>query len=279
MGADTSVPALFKKEEQEMNKKAFFFDIDETLYSWVTHQVPDSAVYALERLREQGHLTFINSGRMFSTVSDFVKTLPVTGFICGCGTQIISQNNTLLLKRVSKERIEEINRVIWENNGDIIWEGEDDCYFSEKVSRFDIYEKTRQGFSELGFGTKIFLETGIFPASKFCFYADEKSDIDSIKKELSKDMEIMDRGIFYEVSPKECSKASGIDFVLTHYQVAKEESYVFGDSSNDLSMFKAVKHAIAMGKHDPILDPYTEFVTKTVEEDGILYALQQYGIL
>ena len=50
-----------------MEKKAFFFDIDETLLSWITHEVPASAIYALEELKKKGHLTFINSGRMFST--------------------------------------------------------------------------------------------------------------------------------------------------------------------------------------------------------------------
>lgn len=262
-----------------MKKKAFFFDIDETLYSWINHEVPASAIFALEELKKQGHLTFINSGRMFTTVPELVKKLPVTGFICGCGTQIISQNETLLLERVSQERIEEINHMIRECKGDIIWEGENDCYFSQKESRFDIYENCRNGFGELGFGKTGFLEEGQITASKFCFYADEESDLNKIMDGLSSDMEVMDRGEFYEVSPKEYSKASGIDFVLKHYEIDKEESYVFGDSSNDLSMFKAVKHAVAMGKHDPILDPYAEFITKTVEEDGVLYALQHYGIL
>lgn len=262
-----------------MKKKAFFFDIDETLYSWINHEVPASAIFALEELKKQGHLTFINSGRMFTTVPELVKKLPVTGYICGCGTQIISQNETLLLERVSKERIDEINQMIWECKGDVIWEGEEDCYFSEKKSRSDIYENCRNGFGSLGFGKTKYLEEGQIIASKFCFYTDEQADLETILVGLSSDMEVMDRGDFYEVSPKEYSKASGIDFVLKHYEIDKEESYVFGDSSNDLSMFKAVKHAIAMGKHDSILDPYAEFVTKTVEEDGILYALQHYGIL
>lgn len=38
-------------------------------------------------------------------------------------------------------------------------------------------------------------------------------------------------------------------------------------------------HAIAMGAHDQVLEPYTEFVTKTVEEDGIAYAMKKYGLI
>ena len=59
----------------------------------------------------------------------------------------------------------------------------------------------------------------------------------------------------------------------------KEQAYVFGDSSNDLAMFEFAVHAVAMGEHDPILDPYTEFVTKAVEEDGIAHALKHYALI
>ena len=34
-----------------------------------------------------------------------------------------------------------------------------------------------------------------------------------------------------------------------------------------------------MGKHSPVLEPYATFITRTVEEDGIAYALEQLGII
>ena len=58
-----------------------------------------------------------------------------------------------------------------------------------------------------------------------------------------------------------------------------DQVYVFGDSSNDLSMFEYAQHTIALGAHSEVLDPYTEFVTKTVEDDGIAYAMKHYGLI
>ena len=37
--------------------------------------------------------------------------------------------------------------------------------------------------------------------------------------------------------------------------------------------------AIALGKHDEILDPYTEYVTDTVERDGVAKAMEHYGLI
>ena len=48
---------------------------------------------------------------------------------------------------------------------------------------------------------------------------------------------------------------------------------------NDLSMFEYAVHTVAMGKHAPGLAPYTEFVTKTVEEGGIAWAMKHYGLI
>ena len=66
---------------------------------------------------------------------------------------------------------------------------------------------------------------------------------------------------------------------MDRFGIPLERVYVFGDSSNDLPMFEFVIHAVAMGKHSPALDPYTEFVTRTVEKDGIEHALGHYGLI
>lgn len=263
-----------------MKRKVFFFDIDGTILSEITGKVPESTVYALEQLREQGHLTFVNTGRMFSSVPDLITSLPVTGYICGCGTEIIYEGETLFFKEIPKERFREITEVVWACNGDIVLEGVDDCYFSNRVSRFPKMELLKKAFADLGMGITYYIEDEGCECSKYCFFADEETDLDGIMKNLSVDMDVMNRGGgFFEVSPMPCSKASGIDFIIKHFGLEQDSAYAFGDSSNDLSMFSVVKHAVAMGHHDPILDPHTEFVTKTVEEDGILYALKHYKVL
>ena len=67
--------------------------------------------------------------------------------------------------------------------------------------------------------------------------------------------------------------------VLEHYGIELEDAYVFGDSTNDLSMFTYAKNAVLMGDHDKELEPYATFVTKKVEEDGVAYAMERLGII
>jgi len=67
--------------------------------------------------------------------------------------------------------------------------------------------------------------------------------------------------------------------ICKKFGIARENTYAFGDSSNDIPMFEFAKHTIAMGVHSKKIEPYTEFVTKTVENDGLEYAMKYYNLI
>ena len=91
---------------------------------------------------------------------------------------------------------------------------------------------------------------------------------------------MIDRGNdFWECVPKGHSKATAIKMVLDACGIEPKNAYVFGDSTNDLAMFAFAENAVLMGKHDRELEEYATFVTKTVEEDGIAYAMKALGII
>ena len=70
------------------------------------------------------------------------------------------------------------------------------------------------------------------------------------------------------------------DLLVTSFEnVGKMEERMLEASSNDLSMFQYAVNCIAMGDHSPVLEPYISFVTKTVEDDGIAYAMKELGII
>ena len=54
-------------EEYEMIK-ALFFDIDGTLVSFNTHQIPQSAIQAITRAKEKGIKIYISTGRPLSII-------------------------------------------------------------------------------------------------------------------------------------------------------------------------------------------------------------------
>ena len=74
--------------------------------------------------------------------------------------------------------------------------------------------------------------------------------------------------------PKGHSKATGIDFVLNHFNIDDKNSYAFGDSNNDIDMLKHVGVGVAMGNANDLVKAASDFVTDTINDDGIFKALK-----
>lgn len=263
-----------------MERAALFFDIDGTILSDETHTIPRSALNAMIEAQQNGHLLFINTGRTICALPREIHAFDFDGYLCGCGCYLVYRDEVLLESHLDLKRGNEILEKVWECNLGVVLEGTDDVYFPERQSRFEELERARIHFGELGLGRNLYIESKECLYDKLFLYVDEESDKETLFKYMESDMSVIDRGNdTYEVVQKEFSKATACDFILKKFGISKERAYVFGDSLNDLSMFEYAKHTIAMEKHAKGLEPYTEFVTKKVEEDGIAYAMKHYGLI
>ena len=75
------------------------------------------------------------------------------------------------------------------------------------------------------------------------------------------------------------SKAAGVAKVVEHLGLKPENVMVFGDGLNDLELFDYAGISIAMGNsHDKIKEK-ADYITKTLEEDGIFDALERFGMV
>lgn len=265
---------------ERMEKSALFFDIDGTILSDKTHIIPQSALEAMKQAQENGHLLFINTGRTICALPRELQVFDFDGYLCGCGCYLVYRGDVLLESHIAPNRGKEILDKVIECGFGVVLEWAEDVFFPKKQSRFSQLEYARRAFGELGLGKKQYIEDGTCPYDKLFLYADENSDKKTLFQFFKSDMEVIERGNdTYEVIQKEFSKATACEFILKKFGMSKRQAYVFGDSMNDLSMFEYAEHTIAMGEHAKGLEPYTEFVTKEVEEDGIAYAMRHYGLI
>lgn len=266
-------------ETMSERTKALFFDIDGTLLSEKTRRVPDSAREALIKTREKGNLVFINTGRVYAHLGEIRSQVEADGYLCGCGTYVIAQGRELYSHHIPRERGLQIKRDIDECGLDGVLEGLEGCYVHRTPSRLPQVEELKSNVRRSGCPMPFDWEDEEYSFDKFYLGSDEKSRCRELFGRM-KDIEVIDRGLgFYECVPRGHSKATAIDLVLKHYGISLDDAYVFGDSSNDLAMFRYARNCVMMGEHSSVLEPYASFETKTVEEDGIAYAMEQLGLL
>ena len=75
------------------------------------------------------------------------------------------------------------------------------------------------------------------------------------------------------------SKATGIQKVLDHYHLDQDDTYAFGDGENDLEMIEFCRVGVAMGNACDELKEIAEYVTDSVNDDGIYHAFKHYHLI
>ena len=234
-----------------MSRKMLFFDIDGTLVAEGTHYLPQSAVNAIRKARENGHLVFINTGRTRFSIDDFLEEIGFDGYVCGCGTAIYVGEKTIFKNTLTKEYCREIIKMLRTCNITAVFEEENRVFFDEEL-----------------------------PDHKFVVWVNTVSDYKMFYNYISEKFDCIDRGAgMYEIVPKGISKASGIQMLMDYYGILLEDCYAFGDSTNDLPMLQFVPNSVAMGNSMKEIFPYCAYRTADLEDDGIEKALRHYGII
>ena len=74
-------------------------------------------------------------------------------------------------------------------------------------------------------------------------------------------------------------KDLGMDVILEHFGIDLSETMAFGDGENDLPMLRHAGIGVAMGNAEQMVKDEAGYVTGSVDEDGILTALEHFGLL
>ena len=260
---------------------ALFFDLDGTLLCDGNMQIPQSAVAGLRKAKENGHQLFVNTGRTPFDIPDEIKAVGFDGYCCGCGTHLEYQGEVLFSKEIPAARREEIVEWVLKTDAvEAVLEGVKHIYFQKGPYEFERMEEYRRMLNEKGRWDGSTIGDPHPDFTKVVFYEKRPEDTKEFWEFLSFDLDVIQGAErYYECVLKGYSKATAIAYFQEKLKLTLDDIYVFGDSGNDLTMFAYAKHTIAMKKHEKVLDPLTEYVTDTAEQDGIYKALEHYGLI
>ena len=155
--------------------KALFFDIDGTLFSEKTRQVPESAKEAIKEARRRGHQVFINTGRVYCHLAQIRSQVEADGYLCGCGTCVVVHGEILYRHAIPHDRGMQIKRDIDECGLDGVLEGTEGCYIHKTPSRIPKVEELKQALADSGCIIPHYWEEDGYVFDKFYLGADENS--------------------------------------------------------------------------------------------------------
>lgn len=256
-----------------------FFDIDGTLLGEWSHIMPESAARAIAAARRNGHICAVNTGRTRKLMEpDLEKLQGFDAYLMGCGTMITLHDRVLFHTTFTETESEEIIDALYRFEIDAVLEGcENNFHDTKDKIRTKTFRDFVRRFASQNYGS---FRDAVGHFDKFFAYVDDVMRMESFQKEFEDRLDFVDRkGGFFEIMPKGCSKASAMDFLAGELGISMEDTAALGDSSNDIPMLRRARIAIAMGNASEDVKVEADYVTTSLEQDGVWNALKWLGVI
>jgi Cof subfamily protein (haloacid dehalogenase superfamily) len=259
--------------------KALFFDIDGTLVSFDSHRILPSTIEALEAAHAKGIKIFIATGRpkaIINNLSELQRRDLIDGYITMNGAYCFVKDEVIYKRPIAPKDVRTISRFCKEK--DI------PCFFvtEHNISVCRPNDLVRKIFFESlqvnGISIKTFEEAAIdeiFQLTPFITRTEETNIQPYIP-----DCEISRwHPAFADITAKGNTKQKGMDEIIRRFGFLPEETMAFGDGGNDISMLRHAAIGVAMGQAGDEVKRSADYVTDSVDDDGIRNAMQHFGII
>ena len=262
-----------------MDRALIFFDIDGTILDG-NYRAPESAVQAIRTARKNGHLCVVNTGRPFSHVEPAVRDIGFDGYICSCGQHILLDGKSVYRRTLPGEVCRQILSLVRTGGLDVIFEDEQGIWFDRTRPMGQAVLDAYRHFAARGFDVDRPVDRPDLQFDKFCVWTVPGSDPAPLLAYIGDYCTVIDReGDLLEFVIKGCSKETGIQWLQRRTGLPLENSYAIGDGANDIPMLRCVAHSIAMGNAPEEVRAMAEFVTDTLEQDGLEKALKHFRLI
>ncbi len=258
-----------------MDKKVIFMDLDGTIIDHTINDVPASTKATIANLQAEGHLVVIATGRPPALFYNIEKTLNIDTYIAANGRFVKHKGTVLLQDYIAPHIVDAFVKDMESRNIDVGFETADDYVIHKKTS--DIVSQFSKHF-HLEEPKEIYNFHQSNNVLQMIMFTDNHQQEKTFKKYPELDFNISCRyGI--DINAQGGMKEVGVDVLINHLNVKRENTIAIGDGYNDIGMIKHVHIGIAMGNACQPLKDVADMVTDSANQDGIEKAIKKLNLL
>ena len=258
--------------------KALFFDIDGTLVSFATHRIPASTVDALTLAKAKGVKIFIATGRAYQLITNLgdIKEL-IDGYITTNGAYNFMQDGFEQLFPIAHADVELALCFLRSYGYSCMVVGRDDLAFFNRnraiEQKFEKMLDLHFTWSDKPVGE--IARQGVFQLTPIVNEEEERRMMSQLHDSISSRW----CPYFADITARGVDKGNGMKAICEHIGLGLGETMAFGDGGNDLSMLRTAGIGVAMGNANESLKPHADYVTASVDDDGVARALAHFGVV
>lgn len=262
--------------------KMLVCDIDGTIYDGKFSQ---NLIDCINKVRKDGIKFVIATGRTFFSANQLLKPLNIdTPIICYQGATINEPKTGKVIvdKGLSRNLALDIldylrNKGIYPNIyiNDRLYSEKETLYVKRYSDNQKIPYTIIEDISEIQFDTM----------NKILAIDDNSEKITKISEELKIKYKneiycAMSTPIFCEICDKSVSKGNAVKYLADLWSIKKEEIMSCGDQNNDIELLTCAGTGVAMGNASETLKKHADYITDTVQNDGVVKAVEKfiYGV-
>ena len=256
--------------------KAIFFDVDGTLISHRKHAVPTSTIRAISRLRKQGILTFIATGRHPIELKKLLPdNLEFDAYLCLNGMYCFNKNEVIGIKPIPKEDIKGLLQSLDQTAFPCTFITQDEMYMNYANDLVvEVQHDISSDVAEIKDISNVLQEDilQVIP------YGLDDTQMNEVLKCMPHCKATSWHERARDIIVKDGGKDIGIKEILQYYNLELSEIMAFGDGDNDVKMLEIAGVSVAMGNGNANVKAVADYITDDIDEDGIEKALHHYGI-
>ncbi|GEL66767.1 Cof-type HAD-IIB family hydrolase [Marinilactibacillus psychrotolerans] len=255
-------------------KALVFFDLDGTLLNNQS-ELDQDVIEALEKLKVNGGVPFISTGRSHLQVEHVLKETAIDSFISLNGQYIQYEGQDIYEGIFDQSLLDRIQSKVEETDISVAYYSKDGFRITRKdKNSTEAYEFIHTEVPKVDQEYKNHHE--ILMALLFT----ENTTLDAEFLEEFPELS------FYRNSPfsidtilKENSKAIGINRLVNKLGFEEIPTYAFGDGPNDLEMLKEVDYSVAMENGTAEVKAVADYIAKSNINGGIVDGLKHFGLI
>jgi hypothetical protein len=252
-------------------KKILSFDLDMTLVDDQTNTIPQSALDAINRVRDNYYIVIATGRDLTLDTNQFVlEQIRPDAWVHNNGTQVHINGECVYYRLFDKDLLKRLLDFSQEH-GVCVCATLNNVQYSTNREKLKPILQILVGTDAPAWGDV--QELLSLPVQTMGMVGDEEQAefMRNAFPELKFPTVIP--GMWCDVMEPEVSKVMGMEKVLTHFDLTMKDVIAFGDSMNDYEILKAAGYSVAMGNAADALKEIADMVTDDVDKDGIAKAL------